>query len=81
MKKENIRKYLRRADDYMEQIERKMKRIDSALFFISSGMEHFHQTEDCFEANTIKFINDSLKTLRTGDIAELHKTLDKLRET
>ena len=79
MKKKNIRKYLRRADDYMEQIERKMKCIDSTLFFISLGMEYFHQTEDCFEVNAIQFINDYLKAVRNIEITGLHEVLEKLK--
>ena len=45
MKKKEIRKRLR----HMEELERKVRCLDSTLFFISIGMEYFHQTEDCFE--------------------------------
>ena len=53
MKKKEIRKYLRRADDYMEEIEKKMGYIDSTLFFLSLGLEYFCQQEDCQQVNMV----------------------------
>ena len=61
MKKKEIRKYLRRADDYMEKIEKKMRCIDSTLFFISLGMEYFYQQEDCQQSNMVQLVKDYLK--------------------
>ena len=80
MKKKHIRKYLARADDCMEQIERKLEGINSMLFFLSMGMEYFYQKEDCPEAKTVQFIKDYLKTIRTGEITDLHEVLDRLKE-
>lgn len=80
MKKKHIRKYLVRADDCMEEIERKLKGIDSVMFFLSMGMEYFHQKEDCPEARTVQFIRDYLKTMRTDEIAGLREALDQLKE-
>lgn len=79
MKKKQIRKYLRHAEDCMEEMERKMKCLESTLFFISLGMECFHQTDDCFEANTIKFIKDYLKAVRNVEVAGLHEVLTELK--
>ena len=75
MKKKEIRKRLR----HMEELERKVRCLDSTLFFISIGMEYFHQTEDRFEVNTIQFINDYLKTIRNVEIAGLHEVLTELK--
>lgn len=80
MKKKDIRKYLRCADDCMEQIERKMKCINSMLLFLSMGMEYFHQKEECPEAKTVQCVRDYLKTMRTDEIASLHEVLDQLKE-
>ena len=80
MKKEKVRRYLRRADDYMEEIERKMKCIDGTLFFILLGMENFYRQEDCYEVGMMESVRDYMDMLRTGDMAKLHKVLDKLRE-
>ena len=80
MKKEKVRRYLRRADDYMEEIERKMKCIDGTLFFILLGMENFYRQEDCYEVGMMESVRDYMDMLRTGDMAKLHKILDKLRE-
>ncbi len=80
MKKEKVRRYLRRADDYMEEVERKMRSIDATLFFILLGMENFYRQEDCYEVGMMEAVRQYMDMLRTGDIAELHKTLDKLRE-
>ena len=79
MKKKEIRKRLRHMEDYMEEMERKVRCLDSTLFFISIGMEYFYQTENCFEVNTIQFINDYLKTIRNVEIAGLHEVLTKLK--
>lgn len=79
MKRKEIRKRLRHMEDYMEEMERKVRCLDSILFFISTGMEYFHQTENCFEVNTIQFINDYLKTIRNVEIAGLHKVLTELK--
>ena len=79
MKKKQIRKYLRHAEDCMEEMERKMKCLESTLFFISLGLECLHQTGDCFEANTIKFIKDYLKAVRNVEVAGLHKVLTELK--
>lgn len=80
MKKEKVRRYLRRADDYMEEIERKMRCIDGTLFFILLGMENFYRQENCYEIGMLETIREHMDMLRAGDIAELHKILDKLRE-
>lgn len=80
MKKEKMRRYLRRADDLLEEIENKMRGIDGTLFFILLGMENFYRQEDCYEVGMLETIREYMDMLRTGDIAELHKILDKLRE-
>ncbi len=80
MKKKQIRKYIRHVEDCMEKIERKMKCIDSTLFFISLGMEHFYGQKDQYEIGMVDNIRDCITMLRTGDIVELNKTLDKLKE-
>ena len=80
MKKKHIRKYLVRADDCMEQIERKLRGIDSMLFFLSMGMEYFYQKEDSPESKTVVFIKDYLKTIRTDEIASLHDALTQLKK-
>ena len=79
MKKKESRKRLRHMEDYMEEMERKVRCLDSILFFISTGMEYFYQTENCFEVNTIQFINDYLKTIRNVEIAGLHEVLTELK--
>lgn len=79
MKRKEIRKRLRHMEDYMEEMERKVRCLDSILFFISTGMEYFYQTENCFEVNTIQFINDYLKTIRNVEIAGLHEVLTELK--
>ena len=79
MKRKEIRKRLRHMEDYMEEMERKVRCLDSILFFISTGMEYFYQTENCFEVNTIQFINDYLKTIRNVEIASLHEVLTELK--
>ena len=79
MKKKQIRKRLRHMEDYMEEMERKVRCLDSILFFISTGMEYFYQTENCFEVNTIQFINDYLKNIRNIEIAGLHEVLTELK--
>ena len=79
MKKKQIRKRLRHMEDYMEEMERKVRCLDSILFFISTGMEYFYQTENCFEVNTIQFINDYLKTIRNVEISGLHEVLTELK--
>ena len=80
MKKEKVRRYLRRADDYMEEIERKMRCIDGTLFFVLLGMENFYRQENCYETGMMDTVRTYLEVLRAGDMAELHKTLDKLRK-
>lgn len=80
MKKKHIRKYLRRADDCMEEIERKIRCMDAVLFFLSMGMECFYQTEDSQEVKTVQFIRDYLKTIKTGEIADLHGALERLKK-
>ena len=80
MKKEKVRRYLRRADDYMEEIERKMRCIDGTLFFVLLGMENFYRQENCDETGMMDTVRTYLEVLRAGDMAELHKTLDKLRK-
>lgn len=80
MKRKQIRKYFRRADDCMEQIERKLEGINSMLFFLSMGMEYFHQKEECPEAKTVQCVRDYLKTMRTGEIASLHEVLEQLKK-
>ena len=80
MKKEKIRRYLRRADDYMEEIEKKMRYIDSTLFFLSLGLEYFYQQEDCQQVNMVQLIKDYLKTVKNVEVAGLHEVLEELKE-
>lgn len=80
MKKKEIRKYLRRADDYMEKIEKKMRYIDSTLFFLSLGLEYFCQQEDCQQSNMVQLVNDYLKTVKNVEVAGLHEVLKELKD-
>lgn len=80
MKKEKVRKYLRRADDYMEEIEKKMRYIDSMLFFLSLGLEYFYQQEDCQQANMVQSIKDYLKTVKNVEVAGLREVLKELKD-
>lgn len=80
MKKKEIRKYLRRADDYMEEIEKKMGYIDNTLFFFSLGLEYFYQQEDCQQSNMVQLIKDYLKTIKNVEVAGLHKVLEELKD-
>lgn len=80
MKRKQVRRYLRHIDDYMEEIERKMKCMDKTLFLISVGLEYFCQQEDCIEANAVLLVQDYLKSIRTGEIAGLQEVLSKLKE-
>ena len=80
MKKKEIRKYLRRADDYMEKIEKKMRYIDSTLFFISLGLEYFCQQEDCQQVNMVQLIKDYLKTINNFEVSGLHEVLKELKD-
>lgn len=80
MKKKEIRKYLRRADDYMEKIEKKMRYIDSTLFFLSLGLEYFCQQEDCQQSNMVQLVKDYLKTIKNVEVAGLHQVLKELKD-
>lgn len=80
MKKEKIRRYLRRADDYMEEIEKKMRYIDSTLFFLSLGLEYFCQQEDCQQVNMVQLIKGYLKTIENVEVAGLHQVLKELKD-
>lgn len=80
MKKRHIRKYIRRADDYMETIDRKMICIDKTLFLISLGLEYLYQKEDCQEISAVQLIRDNLKALSDNEIAGLHEVLNRLKD-
>ena len=73
MKKKEIRKYLRRADDYMEKIEKKMRYIDSTLFFISLGME--------YQMETIQRLERELEVAKTERIREKSTYMSRIRES
>ncbi len=79
MKKKHIRKYLRSAEDKLEEVQRKMKYIDNAMFFIILGMESYCQNEGNNEAGTVHAIRDYLKTIRAQDLAEIEKLLSHLK--
>ena len=72
MKKEKVRRYLRRADDYMEEIERKMRCIDGTLFFVLLGMENFYRQENCYETGMMDTVRTYLEVLRAGDMADIY---------
>lgn len=78
--KEKIRKHLRRADDTMEKLKRKMHSVDGALFFILLGMEYFYQQENGYEVSAVEMIKDYLTDLQNKELAELEKHLEYLRK-
>ena len=78
--KGNIKKYLSRAEDKLDEIEWKMKCIDGILFFVCLGMESYYEEEVCYEINTIQVIQEYLNTLRDVDIAKLKKQLKHIRK-
>lgn len=80
MKKGRIRKYLRHIDDYVEEMERKIKRIEKTLFFVSLGMENFYGKGDCMEADMVQLVRDYLKAVEKEEMAGLHEVLEKLKE-
>jgi len=80
MKKRHVRKYVQQAEDRLEVIQRKMRNMEGALFFITLGMESFYQSEDCCEAGTVQAIRNYLKSLTSGEMKELEKALKHLKK-
>ncbi len=80
MKKKHVGKYVQQAEDKLEVIQRKMRNMEGALFFISLGLESFYQSEDCYEADTIQAIRNYLKSLTAGEIKEMEKVLKHLKK-
>lgn len=78
--KEKIRKRLRRADDALENMKRKMRCMDAALFFILQGMEFFCQQDSPYDAAVVGLIRDYLKDIQDVELAELEKQLTHLRK-
>ena len=61
--KGDVKKYLSRAEDKLDEIEWKMKCMDGILFFVCLGMESYYEEEVCYELNTIQVIQEYLNTL------------------
>ena len=80
MKRKKMRKYVRRAEDKLEEMERKIRCLEDAVFYIVLGMEALSQQENCCEANTMQAVGGCLKTVRTTDIMGLYKALEELKE-
>lgn len=78
--KEKIRKHLRRADDALENVKRKMQSVDGALFFILQGMEYFYQQDNSYDVCAVEMIRDYLTDLQSSELAELEKHLEHLRK-
>ena len=78
--KKKLRRDVRRAEDKVEEIRRKMKHINDAMLFIVMGMEASYQSEDSCEVNTIHTIREYLRTLRTEELAELERLLEHLKK-
>ena len=79
-KKEKAKKYLRRADDLVEEMKRKMRSMDGVLFFMLQGMEFFYHDDNCYEVSAVEMIRDYLVTLQDRELAELEKQLEHLRK-
>lgn len=75
MKRKKWRRYVRRTEDKLEEMERKIRHLEDAVFYIVPGMEVLSQQENCCEANTIQAVGGCLKTVRTMDIVELYMVL------
>ncbi len=75
MKRKKWRRYVRRTEDKLEEMERKIRHLEDAVFYIVLGMEVLSQQENCCEANTIQAVGGCLKTVRTMDIVELYMVL------
>jgi len=80
MKEKYIRKNVQQAEDKLEAIQRKMRHLEGALFFIALGLESFYQCEDCYEVDTIQAVRDYIKTLTEGELTELEKRLEHLKK-
>ena len=80
MKKKQIRKYVRDADDYMESIEKKLACMGEVLFFASMGMEYFQQKEDSPEARVLQLVREYLSALRNDEVSGLRKALEELKK-
>lgn len=78
--KGDVKKYLSRAEDKLDEIEWKMKCMDGILFFVCLGMESYYEEEVCYELNTIQVIQEYLNTLWAVDIAKLRKQLKYIRK-
>ena len=76
----NIRKELRRLEDVVDSIERKLHHTAGLLELIRLGMERLYKEEDTYEISSVIVLKEYLLTINNTEIAKIQTMLTEMKE-
>lgn len=77
---ESILKELRRLEDVVESIERKLHNTAGLLELIRSGMERLNKQDDTYEISSVDILKEYLLAINNTEIAKIQTMLAGIKE-
>lgn len=77
---ESILKELRRLEDVVESIERKLHNTAGLLELVRSGMERLNKQDDTYEISSVTILKEYLLAINDTDIAGIQAILAGIKE-
>lgn len=77
---ESILKELRRLEDVVESIERKLHNTAGLLELIRSGMERLNKQDDTYEISSVDILKEYLLAINNTEIAKIQTMLTGIKE-
>lgn len=77
---ESILKELRRLEDVVESIERKLHNTAGLLELVRSGMERLNKQDDTYEISSVTILKEYLLAINDTDIAGIQAMLAGIKE-
>ena len=75
----NIRKELRRLEDVVDSIERKLYHTAGLLELISLGMERLNREEDSYETSSMRILKEYLSEVNGTEITKIRTILAEIK--
>lgn len=77
---ESILKELRRLEDVVESIERKLHNTAGLLELVRSGMERLNKQDDTYEISSVTILKEYLLAINDTEIAGIQAMLAGIKE-
>ncbi|MCI8358260.1 MAG: hypothetical protein HFI51_08975 [Lachnospiraceae bacterium] len=78
--KKNLRKELRRIEDVVDTIEKKLHNTAGIIELMRLGMERLYQEDDLYEISAMSVLEEYLLSMKHTEITKIQNILTEIKE-